>query len=53
MRDTVAELRRSNWPTRQETVRLTVIVVGVCVALAMFLGLFDYGMSRLADLVFG
>jgi preprotein translocase subunit SecE len=52
VRDTVAELRRSNWPTRQETIRLTTIVVGVCIALAAFLGLFDFGMTRLADLVF-
>ncbi len=53
VRDTIAELRRSNWPTRRETVRLTAIVVGVCIALALFLGLFDYGVARLADLVFG
>ena len=51
-RDTLAELRRSSWPTRQETIRLTTIVVGVCVALAAFLGLFDYGLTQLSDLIF-
>ena len=52
-RDTLAELRRSSWPTRQETVRLTVIVVGVCVALALFLGMFDFALTQLSNLVFG
>lgn len=36
------ELRRVNWPTRQETVRLTLIVIGMSLAVAAFLGFFDY-----------
>ena len=36
------ELRRVNWPTRAETVRLALIVVGMSLGLALFLGLFDY-----------
>ena len=36
------ELRRVNWPTRAETVRLTLIVIGMSLGLALFLGLFDY-----------
>jgi len=36
------ELRRVNWPTRQETVRLTLIVIGISLGLALFLGFFDY-----------
>ncbi|MXW29156.1 MAG: preprotein translocase subunit SecE [Chloroflexi bacterium] len=51
-RETVTELRRSHWPTRDETVRLTVIVLGVVIALAAFLGLFDFGLARLSDLIF-
>ncbi len=51
-RDTLAELRRSTWPTRQETIRLTIIVIGVCVALAAFLGIFDYGLTELSAVVF-
>ena len=51
-KDTLAELKRSTWPSRQETVRLTVIVVGVCAALALFLGLFDFGLTRLSSVVF-
>jgi len=36
------ELRHVNWPTRQEAVRLTSIVIGISLGLALFLGFFDY-----------
>ncbi len=36
------ELRHVNWPTRQEAIRLTMIVIGIAVGFAVFLGAFDY-----------
>ena len=36
------ELRHVNWPTRQEAVRLTSIVIGISLGLALFLGFFDF-----------
>ena len=36
------ELRHVNWPTRNEAIRLTSIVIGISIGLALFLGLFDY-----------
>jgi preprotein translocase subunit SecE len=41
------EIRHVNWPTRQEATRLTLIVIGIAVALAVFLGSFDYLFSFL------
>ncbi|MDR3582678.1 MAG: preprotein translocase subunit SecE [Candidatus Pacebacteria bacterium] len=35
------ELRHVNWPTRQEAARLTAIVIGIALVLALFLGAFD------------
>ncbi|MEK7149959.1 MAG: preprotein translocase subunit SecE [Patescibacteria group bacterium] len=35
------ELGRVNWPSRQETTRLTLIVIGFSVVLAVFLGMLD------------
>jgi preprotein translocase subunit SecE len=35
------ELRHVNWPTRREAVRLTLIVIGMSVVLAAFLGGLD------------
>ncbi|MCL4300446.1 MAG: preprotein translocase subunit SecE [Anaerolineae bacterium] len=42
LKETRAELRKVVWPTRDETKNLTVIVVSVTIAMAMFLGLLDY-----------
>jgi len=36
------ELRHVNWPTRQEAIRLTSIVIGISLGLALFLGACDY-----------
>jgi preprotein translocase subunit SecE len=36
------ELRHVNWPTRAEAMRLTSIVIGIAIGLALFLGFFDY-----------
>lgn len=41
------ELRHVNWPTRQEAIRLTLIVIGISLGLAIFLGAFDYLFSFL------
>ena len=49
----VSELRRVTWPTRQETMRLTIMVVAVATAIGLFLGIFDIGFSRLIDLILG
>jgi preprotein translocase subunit SecE len=40
-RDTLGELRKVHWPTRQEVRNLSVIVLAVTVAMSMVLGLFD------------
>lgn len=41
------EFRHVNWPTRQEAIRLTLVVIGIAVVLAVFLGSFDYLFSYL------
>jgi preprotein translocase subunit SecE len=50
--DIVNELRKVVWPTRQETVRLTLIVIGICLIMGLILGLLDYGFSELVAKVF-
>jgi preprotein translocase subunit SecE len=37
-RETRGELRKVTWPTREEAWRLTLIVLGVTAAMAIFLG---------------
>jgi preprotein translocase SecE subunit len=40
--ESLQELRHVNWPTRAEATRLTIIVIGISMGLAVFLGSFDY-----------
>jgi preprotein translocase subunit SecE len=50
--ETIAELRKVTWPTRQEAIRLTIMVLIVCLILGVLLGAVDYGFSRLVKGVF-
>ncbi len=50
--ETIAELRKVTWPTRQEAIRLTIIVLIVCIILGIILGSIDYGFYELVDKVF-
>ena len=37
----ISEMKKITWPTRQETVKYTLVVIGICVVVAGFLGLCD------------
>jgi len=50
--ETIAELKKVVWPTRQETVRLTVMVLIVCVIVGIILGTLDYGFAHLVEKFF-
>ncbi len=41
LRETASELRKSVWPSREETARLTVVVLVLSVVAAFFLGGLD------------
>lgn len=53
MRETVAELRKVNWPTRPEAMRMTVLVLVVVGITGALLGLLDFAFSRLFALLIG
>ena len=46
------EFKRVNWPTWQETRRLTLIVIGLSLGLAVFLGVLDSVFSYLLQTLF-
>jgi preprotein translocase subunit SecE len=50
--DIIAELRRVVWPTRDEALRLTIMVLIVCIILGIFLGAIDYGFTELVKRAF-
>ena len=51
--EVVSELRRVTWPTRQETMRLTLMVLAVSGTIGIFLGLVDMGFARLFGVILG
>jgi len=47
LRETVAELRKVNWPTRQEATQLTLLVLLVIFIMSSLLGVLDFLFSKL------
>lgn len=41
------ELKRVNWPTREATIKYTLVVLGVSIALAVYLGGLDLILNTL------
>ena len=52
-RETRGEIRKVTWPTRQESQRLTAIVLGVTAMMALFLGLLDFIFSNAVQSLVG
>ena len=48
-RDIFAELKKVTWPTREETVRLTAVVLDVSITIGLLLGGVDLGFNWLVD----
>jgi preprotein translocase subunit SecE len=49
VQDVLVEFRKVTWPTRQELVNSTVVVIAVTVVLAFFLGGVDIALTRLVE----
>jgi len=43
------EMKKVNWPSRQETIQYTLIVIGVSVVVAIYLGGLDFIFSFLLN----
>ena len=51
--DIIGELRRVTWPSREETMRLSIMVIAVAAAIGAFLGVIDIGFGRLSSVILG
>jgi preprotein translocase subunit SecE len=47
LRETRAELRKVVWPTREEAINLTIIVVATIIVMSIFFGAIDYVLTAL------
>ncbi len=50
--ETIAELKKVVWLTRQELVYLTVLVLIVSITVGLVLGVIDYGFTNLINKLF-
>lgn len=48
----IGELRKVSWPTRQEAINLSLLVVIVSITMGIVLGFLDYGFTQLIQKVF-
>lgn len=49
--DIVSELKKVTWPSRREATYLTTLVIIFTVAVAIILGVVDYGFSKLMNVI--
>ena len=52
-RQTIGELRKVTWPTREDALALTRIVLIVTVIMSAILGILDFVFSRLVSILVG
>ena len=50
-REVKIELKKVTWPTRKQTTGTTIVVIIFVFVIAVFLGLFDFGLSKLVQVV--
>jgi len=46
VKESAVELRKVAWPSRKVVIRDTIVVVAVSVAMAIFFGAADFGLSK-------
>ena len=51
LREVRVELAKVSWPTRSQTVVYTLVVIGISLFMAAFLGLLDFGFKFIIDKV--
>lgn len=42
IKESVAEMKKVTWPTKKETYNYTLLVIGISLGVAIFLGILDY-----------
>jgi preprotein translocase subunit SecE len=53
IQEVIAELKKVTWPTREETIKLTVVVIGLSVAVGAFIGGLDTLFLAIQKAAFG
>ncbi len=51
LKEVRSELAKVVWPTRKETIRLTAVVIGVSLAVGLFLGSVDFLLTKIMEVI--
>ncbi len=51
LKEVKSEMGKVNWLSRQQTARLTLVVVGISMVVAFFIGVLDFIFTKLMGLV--
>lgn len=52
VREVIAELKKVTWPTRQETIKLTLVVIVLSFLVGAFIGILDITFLKITSLLF-
>ena len=52
IKEVITELKKVTWPTRQETVKLTAVVIAISLIVAFFIGSLDALFVKIQTVVF-
>lgn len=48
--DIIDELKKVTWPAKKETIRLTIIVIGISLIIGLYIGIIDVLLTKLLDI---
>jgi preprotein translocase subunit SecE len=51
LKEVQTELKKVVWPTRPQALRLTVLVVGVSLVVGLYIGVLDYVLTKIVEMV--
>ena len=46
IKEAIEELKKVKWPTKNETINNTLLVIIICIVMGLFLGLIDFGLTE-------
>jgi preprotein translocase subunit SecE len=49
-KDVIDELRKVTWPTREETIKLTLIVIVISLLIGAYIGIIDVLLTKLLEM---
>ena len=53
VKEVVIELKKVTWPTRQETIKLTAVVIAISVIVGIFIGGLDALLVKITGFIYG